>query len=143
MYAGYLQQNYDDPGFSDVSGAAYGGQIEWYPSLLTTVRVNARRSIEETILVGNSSYTVTSANIGIDHELLRNVILSADAFYERDNFNGTTRRDTVFGIALTGAYRVNRNIEFDLGYTYTRRDTNVAGLGYPNNIFRLGIIGRI
>jgi hypothetical protein len=142
-YAGYLSQDYEDTRFGMVSGGAYGGQLEWYPTELTTVRANVRHSVEETTILGASSYTISHFGIGADHELLRNVILTADAIYDDYEYNGISRNDHFWGFSVGAMYLMNRNVQLNLGYILGQRDSNVANLDYTNNSLRFGVVGKI
>ena len=143
LYAGYLQQSYDDARFSDVGGAAFGAQLEWYPTLLTTVRLNARRAVEETTIAGASSYLTSHVALGVDHELLRNLVISLDALYDHNDYNDSPRTDTFWGFAVGAMYLVNRNLQANIGYVFSRRESNIAGFDYSNNIFRVGLTGKL
>jgi hypothetical protein len=143
VYGGYLIQDYKDARFSTVRGAAYGAQLEWLPSQLDTIRLNASRGVQETTIPGASSYTNSHIGLGIDHELLRNVILSADGMYDRDEYNDLTRADDIWSIGASAIYLMNRNMQFNLGYVFSRRTSNAGVLQYDNNVFRIGIVGKL
>ena len=143
LYAGYLEQTFDDLRFAKAAGAAFGGALQWYPTETTTVRFNSQRSVEETTIFGASSYTTSHLGIGVDHELLRNVILSADAIYDNNHYNSTPRTDRFWGLSFGAAYLMNRNLQFNVGYVLAHRDSSITGLGFVNNIVRIGIVGRV
>ena len=143
IYGGYLEQRFDDPGFRNIGGPAFGAQLEWYPTQLTTVRLDVRRSIDETILVGSSSFTNSHFALGVDHELLRNLIVSLDGIYEKDAYNGTARADNIFGVSVGVTYLMNRNLQFNVGYLYSKRNSNEAGLDYTNHTLRIALIGKL
>ena len=142
IYGGYLAQRFNDTAFSNIDGATFGAQLEWNPTQLTTLRLDIRRTIEETTLIGASSFTNSRFNLGVDHELLRNVIVSLDGFYENDKYNGAVRTDNIFGVSIGVAYLVNRNFEFNVGYAFTKRQSNQGGLGYSNQALRFAIVGK-
>jgi hypothetical protein len=141
LYAGYLQQTFDDTRFARAAGPAFGGAMQWFPTELTTVRFNTRRSVEETIIFGASSYTATRFGVGVDHELLRNLIVSADAVLDNNRYNNTPRTDRFWGVSLGAAYLMNRNVQLNASYVLAHRDSNLAGLGFTNNILRVGVVG--
>jgi hypothetical protein len=143
LYAGYLNQDYDDRRFNTVGGAAFGAQLQWYPTGLTTLHADARHSVEETTIAGASSYTTSHFGIGVDHELLRNVILSLDALYDDNRYNGTPRTDHFWGFSFGAMYLVNRHLQVSLGYVFSRRESNVASDTFSNNLLRFGIAGKI
>lgn len=143
IYGGYLQQSFDDSHFSNIGGGAFGAQLEWHPTPLTTVRFNARRSIQDTTIPGASSYTSSHFAVGVDHELLRNLVISVDALYDDNVYNGAPRSDAFWGASVGAMYLLNRNLEANLGYVFSKRDSNVAGFDYVNNLFRLGLVGKL
>ncbi len=143
LYAGYLQQTFDDVRFARASGPAFGASLQWLPTELTTVRFNARRSVEETIILGASSYTASRFGIGVDHELLRNLVLSADAIFDNNQYNNTPRRDRFYGMSLGAAYYMNRNLQFNASYVLAHRESNLTGFGFTNSIMRVGVVGTL
>jgi hypothetical protein len=143
IYAGYLEQDFEDVRFNTVSGGAFGAQLEWYPTELTTLRFGVRHSVEETTIAGASSYTTSHVSLGVDHELLRNLILSLDGVFENNDYNGFPRTDKFWGFSLGAMYLVNRNLQLNLGYVFSRRDTNQTGLDYDNSTVRIGAVGKL
>ena len=143
IYAGYLDQNFADPSFSNVGGAAFGAQLEWYPTGLTTVHFDARHSVEETTILGASSYTTSHFGLGLDHELLRNLIFSFDGLFDYNSYNGTPRTDKFWGFSAGMMYLMNRNLQLNLGYVFSRRDSNLPGASFSNNTLRAGVVGKL
>jgi hypothetical protein len=93
-------------------------EITWSPSGMTTVRATASRGIEDAAQTGLSSYTYTSAQLTVDHEYLRNVLLNASATVRQASFNQTGGRQ--FGVAFgAGAtWLINRNLRLSLTYDF-------------------------
>lgn len=133
VYVGYQTQDYDDPTLPEIDGLAFGANVDWFVTTLTTVRFEAASSIEETIAAGASGYTDNSAGIRVDHELMRNVILGGSASFANQNFEGIARDDDVVRAGLGVDYLLNRNFSLRLGYDYTDRDSSVTGLDYTRN----------
>ncbi len=48
VFAGYLQQDYDDANLATIEGAHFGAAVTWNPSRLTTVGLRAERLVRET-----------------------------------------------------------------------------------------------
>jgi hypothetical protein len=126
---GYLKQNYDDPAVGDPSGVAVRGSIEWFPTELTTVTFNANRSAQDSGVAGAAGYLGTTLGAQVDHELLRNVILTGYASYTGEDFQGLDRRDHVWGAGLSATYLMNRNVGLSLGYSYLNRASQGAEAG--------------
>ena len=55
------------------------GDLTWNPTGMTTVRASLSRTIEDAAQEGVSGFTYTAGKIGIDHELLRDVLINASA----------------------------------------------------------------
>ncbi|MGB5948807.1 MAG: outer membrane beta-barrel protein [Parvibaculum sp.] len=143
VYVGYQRQNYDATGLSDVSGLSYGANVNWYVTPLSTVRFNAASTIEESDLGGSSGYLRQVVGVGLDHELLRNVILRGDLSYENDDYKGTPRKDDYYGGGVGVSYLLNRFVAMGLDYDYTKRDSNAAGADYSRNRVMFTIRGQL
>ncbi|AWK86575.1 outer membrane beta-barrel protein [Azospirillum thermophilum] len=143
VYAGYLAKNYDDSRLKDFSGVSFGGRVNWSVTQLTTVSGSVSRSVRETSSsIGRSaasSYTRTLVAVGVDHELLRSLLLNARAQYRLDDFNGISRQDDVYTLGAGATYQLNRYLSLTGGYTYEKRKSDAAGLDYSNNLVYLRV----
>lgn len=139
IYAGYQSQDYSDVTLDNISGFAFGVDVEWYVTPLTTVRALASSSVEETINASASGYLSNSYGLGLDHELMRNVIVSADVGYTTDDYEGITRKEDTLTLDLGVDYLINRNFRAEFGYTYTNRESDTAGRSYDNNVVGISL----
>ncbi|WP_419253226.1 outer membrane beta-barrel protein [Caulobacter sp. ErkDOM-YI] len=119
--AGYMEQTYDN--YVDIDGFNAKGRVEWFPTELTTLNVAASRSIEDSVASGAAGYIANSASVGIDHELMRNVLLSASATYGKDSYAIIDRDDKRTSFNATGTYLLNRNVGLFLTYSYLKQDS--------------------
>lgn len=126
---GYMAQSYDSPQYRDVDGFSGQAQVEWFPTSLSTVTATASRTIEES--VANNSQGYISSNVGatVDHEFLRNVLLSAHANYGEDDYQSIDRVDERAEAGVSGTYLLNRRLGLTLGYTYEKRDSSGVNRG--------------
>lgn len=136
LYAGYLQQNYIAP-LPSASGPTGGAKLTWNVTRLTTVTATANRGVAETILPGASSYLATTAQLRVDHELLRNLILDGYVGYEGDQFQGVARTDKYYSAGLSAKYLINRHFWVSLGYTYLTRDSTDSTVDFNQSIVLL------
>ena len=123
--AGYIQQDFDEVAYQDTDGFAARAQLEWFPTELTTVTVAGGRSIEDSATPGVGGLLSSSLSFGLDHELLRNVILNGRLTWGRDEYQGIDREDTRVGANLGATYLINRNL--GVNATYSLLDTNSDG----------------
>lgn len=124
--------------------------VIWTPTELTTVTGTALRAIENPTQPGTSGYAYTSAELRVDHEYLRNVLLSARTGIEHVAYlqNGETQTGYYIGTGVT--WLLNRHLRLAAEYIYTQH-TSLSGSsagssgpgaiatnpGYTQNVFLL------
>jgi len=123
---GYLHQSYTDPRFDDINGLGARAQVEWFPTQLTTVSFTGSRQILDSGIPGAAGFLSSNVAAQVDHELLRNLILTAQLSYGDDNYKNLDRQDKHLRAGLSGTYLMNRNIGVTVGYSYY--DQNSSGL---------------
>ena len=102
-------------------------EVIWQPSGLTTVRATGVRGIEDAAQTGLSTYTYSSLRLAVDHELLRNVILSASATARTAEFEQTGGHQTGYALGVGATWLVNRDVRLSLTYDYSEvRNTHLA-----------------
>lgn len=134
-YVGYREQFYDDARLQTMKGPAAGLQVTWNVTRLTTVTGSVTRDIEETILSGASGYFATLAQVKVDHELLRNLLLNANVGYENDDFVGISRTDSYYLAGVGAKYLISHNFWISGGYNFAHRDSSAAGTNFDDHIF--------
>jgi hypothetical protein len=124
--AGYIEQNYERGVYEDVDGFSAKAQLEWFVSEITTVNASAGRSVEDAANPGAGGMLLTSASIGVDHELLRNVVLNGRLTYADMDYRGIDRTDESVGASIGATYLLNRNV--GINATLSTAKTESAGL---------------
>ncbi len=119
---GYEDINYDDR--KDFSGFAYNAEVEWFITRRTTLFASGDRRSRATSITGASSYVDTRGSIGVTHEFLRNLNVSASASYTDRDFTGISRNDDLFTTRVGAEWRVNRRIAITPEYRFGMRDSN-------------------
>jgi hypothetical protein len=120
---GYQRQDYKSDVFHDYSGLGARAKVEWFPTQLTTVTFTGSRSVEDAALAGASSYLATNLAVRLDHELLRNLILSASGTFGDDDYRGIDRTDKRYGLGLSASYLMNRRVGLTLAYSHFKNDS--------------------
>ena len=131
---GYQKTNYRDDRFRSFAGLALNSTVVFFPTQLTTVTLNAQRSVNDAGTQASSGYVALIVGAQIDHELLRQLIIGANAEFERDSFNGLDRRDRRFVVGATADYRLNRNMS--LRVVYDRLDLGSRGFDRYKSFLR-------
>ncbi len=129
LEVGYMKQSYDNPLYDKIDGFSGAANVEWFPTALTTVTGTASRTIEESVTNGSPGYVSANVGVSIDHELLRNVLLSAQASYGEDTYKQIDRDDERTGAGASATYLLNRRVGLMLTYSYLKQDSSGAARG--------------
>lgn len=139
IFAGYLEQDYKDSRLPVASGPGFGGNLLWNVTRLTSVRATLSRTVQEWNSFDSnepavSSYIATATDISVEHELHDDLLVSAGVGYENDDFQGISRSDDVYGGSAGLQYLINRHLSAGVNFAYNRRESNVASVGYDQEI---------
>ncbi len=133
---GYMEQSYDAQnefdengiqtliGRENIDGLSIDGGVEWFATELTTVGVQVSRSIRDSQFLNSAGFTASEATVRVDHELRRNVVVSASATYGNDEYEGSGLEFERVGFGVGGTYFLNRNLQTSLNYTYVQQESN-------------------
>lgn len=128
IYGGYLNQNYDDRQFQDMSTYTYGGKLLWLVTDMTNVTLIGSREPGISSYDQGTSRMYSNIGLRVDHELLRNVVVSGSVGYEWDDFGNTGRVDKYTRAGASVSYYLNRSMALALNYKYLNFNTNGVGI---------------
>lgn len=106
---GYLRQSFDAPEIGVVGGVAFEGELDWRPTALTQVRASALRAIDQRNNPLLAGALRTEFAGGIDHELLRNLSLFANARFAFVELREADDTVTEWNANAGARYRFDRN----------------------------------
>ncbi|MBX7201299.1 MAG: outer membrane beta-barrel protein [Rhodospirillaceae bacterium] len=140
---GEFSRDYDSG--RKISGASLNADLEWDPTRLTTVNFNARRTSGDNGIVASEPYVDEAVGVDVDHELLRNVILSAGGYVGRRDYQGIDRTDD-YNTAYAGVnYLLNRGVALTARVQHD--EENSTGINryrdFSINTVRLGVSLRL
>jgi hypothetical protein len=135
---GYFNEGYERSGLSSDSGLNVEANVQYFPTELTTLSFSLSRSALTSGRTNDTALSqlpfavavggvATAGGATIDHELLRNVILSANVAAGQAEFTGIDRRDKSFSTGFGATYLMNRLIGLDLSYQYRNYDSTGTG----------------
>jgi len=141
FFVGYRDQSYDDPTLNDVNGFGGGGDVTWNVTGLTTITGSLTGDIRETTTAGASGRKVATAEARVDHELRRNIILGAGVNGTRDDYDGISRTDWIYGAGADATYLINRHLSGGVEYEFRQRDadTGFSGDDFTNHVFMVRV----
>lgn len=134
---GYMRQKFDNPNTKDLEGFSTSAQVAWLPTQLTTVTLNASRTIEDSAVPDAPGYLSTNLRGRVDHELLRNVILTGQVGYGKDEYSqlvqsgaalAQAREDRRISAGVGATYLINRTLGVSATYNYLDQETR-KGVG--------------
>lgn len=138
VYGGYLQQDFASPMLDDLMTWTYGARLGWQPTPLITVSLEGKREAGQSSFSSGSSVIENDANLRVDYEFRRNVILSGMAGYQVEDYQAS-RTDTSLRFGGEARYFVNRYFSVGIEGDHTRFESDSVE-DYQRN--RVGISGR-
>src|SRR3546814_5238960 len=103
--------DYDDGSLSSTEGVAAGLRATWNITRLTTITAVIDRQVEATTVDGASSRFDTLGELRVDHELMRDLIVSANAAYLHSDFDGTSREDDRYNLGVAADDYVTQGVK--------------------------------
>jgi uncharacterized protein (PEP-CTERM system associated) len=73
--------------------------------------------------------------------LLRRLGLTLSGFYGKGDYTASNIKDNLFGGDLRLVYDLSPHIKANLGYTYSKTDSNVNTRDYNKNVISMGLSG--
>jgi hypothetical protein len=142
FYIGYTSQDYDDPRLHPIDGVAFGASVLWNVTELTSLKLAATRSTQETILPGASGLFDTTVELSVEHEILRNVLISLGVTLDDGDYRGIHQTDDTYGINAAVRWKINRYLTAGAGVIYTKRSSNVGIDRFDRNQVMIDLKGQ-
>ncbi len=122
------------------------GELTWNPTGMTTVRASLTRSIEDAAQEGVAGFTYTTGKLGIDHELMRDVLINASAGLRHAAYlQGGQQSGASFGTGATWLFNRYARVSatYDLNTARGAGPLNTAATGFARDValmtVRLGL----
>ncbi len=130
---GRFSYDYDDARFSNTSDWSTSANVFWQLSPLTTMTFSAARTVAETTIGNASGYINLSGEVGVYHELLRNLNLQLTVSKSKQTYQGFARTDNNTGLNISAVYKMDRNISMGASWDVVVRDSDNAGFDYNHS----------
>ncbi|MEM9255713.1 MAG: outer membrane beta-barrel protein [Pseudomonadota bacterium] len=138
--AGYVDKSFASSEREDWDGVGIELALQMQPTEIDRVRINGRRSPEETSVQGDF---IVREELSAEwvHDWSDRVYTTLDGSAGRDTFEGSfdDREDDIYSIGIEAGYAFRRWANFYIGYVYDEKDSNVDTLSYTDNTFRIGV----
>lgn len=143
VYAGYVDRRYKDSALTDIGVPVYGAGLLWNISGLTTLEFDIAREIAETTSIGVSGILSTTADLVINHELKRNILLRGAINYTDSDFRGSGRSDERYSAELGAKYLLNQNFTFEASLKYVERSSSDSSQSYEQTVGSFAIVAKM
>ncbi|RYE45552.1 MAG: hypothetical protein EOP21_06670, partial [Hyphomicrobiales bacterium] len=138
---GYVERKFDLAAYGKSSGLVADVKVEWFVTELTTVTATAHRFLRDSAVINSPGYFDNQIGMRVDHELLRNLILFAQAEYRHDTYQRIDRTENiVFG---GGGARYLLSPQWELGGRVEYTDRTSKGIDRGRNINELRALASV
>ncbi|MBX9711374.1 MAG: outer membrane beta-barrel protein [Xanthobacteraceae bacterium] len=138
MAIGYGLRNYQDPRLNRLQGLLTSGSLVWTATGLTTVRLNATSSIDETTLPFASGSLSRDYALTVDHAFRRWLIGSLKGGYGTTDYDGE-RQDKRYYVEGDLIYKLSRTFQIKGSVRRDWLDSNVPGASAAGTVVMLGV----
>jgi hypothetical protein len=136
---GWLEREYKDPSFSKLHGTLLDASLTYYATPLTTLKLEMKTTVDESILAGVSGALRHDYGLQIDHAFRRWLIGTVKLGYGQDVYEGSPRVDDRFVVSGALIYKVTRDLHLKGEYRREWLQSTATGVDYTSNIFIVGL----
>jgi hypothetical protein len=136
--AGYLERIYKDPTLPNVSGVIADGSLIWQATALTTAKLTAASTVNESILPGSSGALSRDFSIQVDHAFLRWFVGTLLMGYGRDDYVGLERQDNRYFASAGFTFKLNRDVQLKGTVRQDWLTSTAPGVAYDATSFLVG-----
>ena len=129
---GWIARNYVDPTLPNISKPSVDASLLWLMSGLTTVKLTARTTVDESTVVGVAGVYTREAALQVDHAFRRWLIATARVAFAVDDYVGSDRVDDRYAISTALTYKLTREVALKAELRRDWRTSNVPGNEYTS-----------
>jgi hypothetical protein len=136
---GYLVRHYKDGSLPELQGVVANAALIWAATGLTTVKLTATSTADETTVPGVAGILRRDAALQIDHAFRRWLIATVKFGYGYDTFVGLSRHDQRYFASAGATYKLSRELALkgELRHEWLR--SNTTGVDYQSTTALAGI----
>lgn len=127
---GVMHQTFDNAAFDDVTKPSFSLNGAYNITPLTSLVGGVSRSLEETTTANASSLLQTVASVGVEHEIMLNLLGRVGVSYTWSEFQGLSREDEIVTFSGELKYLFNRNFYLSPRFQYSQRESPVNSSDY-------------
>ena len=124
LNAGYINQTFDNPDFSENDSFVFNASLLWEPTRLTTLQLSGARSVDTSNNPFLNGFLRTTGSLTVLHELRRNIVLDANVRYS--DLSIANGADNGYQFATYGALRYYLSKRWSLRFRAEYLDQNTV-----------------
>jgi len=132
---GFTDKDFDAPSVSDQDGVSVEVQTQHNLTTKRAIQINGYRKFHESDTATASSFLSTGIDVGVLQKFSEKWSGTFSAFYETNEYNGINRDDDSYGFSPAIRFKPKQWLFFDIGYYYTKNDSNDVTYDYESNRF--------
>ena len=137
LKVGWSEKDFDSSNFRDPSGSSWEVGIRWRPLSYSEFTLSTSKDFNN-VSAGSGSYSGDKVlALSWRHEWFGHFSTTADVIFSESKYGAIARENEINTYGLKAEYQAKQNLRFSLGYTYSERDSNQAGLDYDSNVVGL------
>lgn len=136
--AGYAMRNYEDPRLNRLEGLLTSASLVWTATGLTTVRLNATSSIDETTLAGVSGSQSRDYSLTVEHAFRRWLIATGSVGFGTTDYD-EARSDKRYFAQANLVYKLSRTFHIKGSIRHDWLESSVPGASSNATVVMLGI----
>ncbi len=137
--AGYVVQEFSDPGLAALAGFVIEGALAWSPQRDTQFELTLGSNLGGSTTAGDSGAISYTGNLGVTRRVRDNLELNASAGLTYTNFEGLDRIDTTLNANLGFEYWLNRNWSITGDASYEKLHSSTMANNYDTGIVMFGV----
>jgi len=149
LLGGYEERDFLSHSYKTIKAPIVEGSVTWTPSGLTTVTGTVSRTIEDSAADDTVATTASQLSLKLDHELFRNVIVTAKFGFNSSQYAQNGGTTDLFRTGAGVTWLLNRSLRLEMDYMFSTRlksggfegseASSTVDQDYADNVFRLGL----
>jgi hypothetical protein len=130
---GYMDKDFDSPAISDQEDFSVELQTQHNLTAKRGLQINGYRKFHESDLSTASSFLSTGIDISLMQRFTPKWSGTLSFTYEQNRYNGIDRDDDLYRLGPALRFKPRKWLIFDLGYFFTKNDSNMIFYDYEAN----------
>ncbi len=123
LLVGFEHRSFSSNVYSAINGPIAEGEVIWNPTALATVTGSVSRHVQDSADDITIAYTETGANLKLDYEFRRDVLLNLNGGYIRDDYAQHDGSQELIAFGAGATWLLNRELRLGLTYDFDRRNS--------------------